>query len=153
MNKSVRVYFRLFTLVMILYAVESMANGYGGASGRNAVGDSSKLSGLIISNNILYICSYNTDSRSTAETLEPFVRRCNEIDSSRQVIIESMECTGLKDLFSLKARMKKILGKYIVHDRCPALVVLIGREAVSTYLSLDEPIFKKMPIGLTSAEL
>ncbi|MGN1228158.1 MAG: hypothetical protein ACI4T5_00700, partial [Prevotella sp.] len=117
---------------------------------RQIVGDSGKVINPAVSNNILYICSYNTDSRTTAETLEPFVKRCNEIDPSRQVIIESMECTGIKELFSLKRRMKGILNKYMVNGHGPALIVLVGREAVSTYLSLQEPEYKRIPIAIGS---
>ncbi len=140
----------VFFLIAVIFSSDSFADGNNNVTSQNVVAESEKNSKPAISNSILFICSYNTDSRNTAETLEPFVKRCNEIDPSRQVIIESMECTGIKELFSLKGRMKSILGKYMFDGHCPALVVLIGREAVSTYLSLDEPIYKNIPIVVGS---
>ena len=140
----------LFLIVITAFPNNSYADVSGNLISNNVVGDSGIISKASISNNILYICSYNTDSRSTAETLEPFVKRCNEIDPSRQVLVESMESTGIKELFSYKGRIKAILNKYMVNGHSPALVVLIGREAVSTFLSLDEPEYKKIPIAIGS---
>ena len=140
----------LFLIVITAFPNNSYADVSGNLISNNVVGDSGIISKASISNNILYICSYNTDSRSTAETLEPFVKRCNEIDPSRQVLVESMESTGIKELFSYKGRIKAILNKYMVNGHSPALVVLIGREAVSTFLSLDEPEYKRIPIAIGS---
>lgn len=140
----------LFLIVITAFSNNSYADVSGNLISNNVVGDSGIISKASISNNILYICSYNTDSRSTAETLEPFVKRCNEIDPSRQVLVESMESTGIKELFSYKGRIKAILNKYMVNGHSPALVVLIGREAVSTFLSLDEPEYKRIPIAIGS---
>ena len=150
MNGLSRILYMVFFLIAVIFSSDSFADGNNNVTSQNVVAESEKNSKPAISNSILFICSYNTDSRNTAETLEPFVKRCNEIDPSRQVIIESMECTGIKELFSLKGRMKSILGKYMFDGHCPALVVLIGREAVSTYLSLDEPIYKKIPVVVGS---
>ena len=150
MNGLSRIIYVFLGLVAFIFPTISFAEGNVVVTGQNDIGDNGNVSKPAISNSILYICSYNTDSRGTAETLEPFVKRCNEIDPSRQVIIESMECTGFKELFSLKGRMKGILNKYMANGHSPALIVLMGREAVSTYLSLDEPIYKKIPIAVGS---
>ena len=140
----------LFVLANIISSTNAFADRNTKSDTSNVGADNAKKSKTVISNNILYICSYNTDSRSTAEALEPFVRRCNEIDPSRQVLIESMECTSIKEIFSYKKKLKNILAKYIVDGHTPALIVLIGREAVSTYLSLDEPEYKRIPIAIGS---
>ena len=150
MNGLFRIIYVFLVLVAFIFPTISFAEGNVVVTGQNDIGDNGNVSQPAISNSILYICSYNTDSRSTAETLESFVKRCNEIDPSRQVIIESMECTSLKELFSFKGRMKVILNKYMANGHSPALIVLMGREAVSTYLSLDEPMYKKIPIAVGS---
>ena len=150
MNGLSRIIYVSLVLVAFIFPTISFAEGNVVVTGQNDIGDNGNVSQPAISNSILYICSYNTDSRSTAETLESFVKRCNEIDPSRQVIIESMECTSLKELFSFKGRMKVILNKYMANGHSPALIVLMGREAVSTYLSLDEPMYKKIPIAVGS---
>lgn len=146
MNKLYRIYYVLFTLVMALYAIGISADNPSVSTMR----DSSKVSRSAISNNILYISSYNTDSRNTAVVLETFVKRCGEVEPSRHVIIESMQCSTLKELHDLKGRMKSILGKYVTNGHAPALVVLIGREAVSSFLSLEEPEYKKLPVAIGS---
>ena len=150
MNAIKKIFYILLLLVTFVFSTNSLADSVDKVTKNEVIGDSCKIAKFAVSNNILYICSYNTDSRSTAEALEPFVRRCNEIDPSRQVIIESMECTSIKEVFSYKRKMKGILGKYMADGHAPALIVLIGREAVSTYLSLDEPEYKKIPIAIGS---
>ena len=150
MNAIKKIFYILLLLVTFVFSTNSLADSVDKVTKNEVVGDSCKIAKFAVSNNILYICSYNTDSRSTAEALEPFVRRCNEIDPSRQVIIESMECTSIKEVFSYKRKMKGILGKYMADGHAPALIVLIGREAVSTYLSLDELEYKKIPIAIGS---
>lgn len=127
MNAIKKIFYILLLLVTFVFSTNSLADSVDKVTKNEVVGDSCKIAKFAVSNNILYICSYNTDSRSTAEALEPFVRRCNEIEPSRQVIIESMECTSIKEVFSYKRKMKGILGKYMADGHAPALIVLIGR--------------------------
>lgn len=101
-------------------------------------------------NQIVYICSYNADSRTTMANLEPFVQRCNSIDPTRRVFVESLEYGTRNEISELKMRMKTILAKYTKPGQRPAIVVLIGREAVSTYISLKNPEYKNIPIVLGS---
>lgn len=142
-----RIYIFLFLLISFFTApYDTLAqNGDRGIENK-ADDDSSVMNNMAESESILYICSYNTDSRATASTLEAFVKRCNELQPKRQVIVESMECTGLKELLVLKDRMRSILDKYVDTGRKPGVVVLTGREAVSTFLSLNETKYKSLPV-------
>ena len=142
-----RIYILLFLQTLFLSVANViMAQNNNWNIGKMADDDSSLMNNRAESEGILYICSYNTDSRATAATLEAFVKRCDELQPERQVTIESMECTGLKELLLLKDRMRGILDKYVDTDRKPGLVVLTGREAVSTFMSLKEQKYKSLPI-------
>lgn len=59
-------------------------------------------------------------------------------------IIESMNCKNLSEAYLWKSRMASILGKYKRKNR-PSLVILLGQEAWSAYISQDTEIAKKTP--------
>lgn len=59
-------------------------------------------------------------------------------------IIESMNCKNLSEAYLWKSRMASILGKYKGKNR-PSLVILLGQEAWSAYISQDTEIAKKTP--------
>ena len=142
-----RIYAFLFFMALTLFVANDMwAQHSEKGTEKNVEFDSSLINKTEESDVILYICSYNTDSRATAATLESFVKRCNELQPNRQVIVESMECTGLKELLQLKDRMRAIIDKYVDKGKKTAVVVLNGREAVSTFMSLKETKYKSLPI-------
>lgn len=94
-----RIYAFLFFMALTLFVANDMwAQHSEKGMEKNVEFDSSLINKTEECDVILYICSYNTDSRATAATLESFVKRCNELQPNRQVIVESMECTGLKEL-------------------------------------------------------
>ena len=94
-----RIYAFLFFMALTLFVANDMwAQHSEKGTEKNVEFDTSLINKTEESDVILYICSYNTDSRATAATLESFVKRCIELQPNRQVIVESMECTGLKEL-------------------------------------------------------
>jgi len=99
-------------------------------------------------NTILIICSYNPDTRTTAETLSDFMREYSTIGGKYNIAVESMNCRNLPESKQWRSRMTEILNKYCDGTSQPALVVLLGVEASSTFLSLDEDIVHKLPVLL-----
>lgn len=55
-----------------------------------------------------------------------------------------MNCKNLSEAYLWKSRMASILGKYKGKNR-PSLVILLGQEAWSAYISQDTEIAKKTP--------
>ncbi len=96
-------------------------------------------------NTILIISSYNPDTRTTAETLSEFMREYNAIGGTYNVAIESMNCRNLPESKQWRSRMTDILKKYCNSTTQPSLVLLLGVEAGSAFLSLDEEYVRKLP--------
>ena len=97
-------------------------------------------------NYILYITSYNLEIRGVSENVKPFLGRLKETNPDVQVVIESMNYNGMNEVSKWKKEMTDVLDKYLSSDRKPLMIVLTGREAVTVYLSLNDPRVQNMPI-------
>ncbi len=104
------------------------------------------------SDKILIITSYNPETRSMADNISAFVDQYKKNNGVYSIIVESMNCQNLSEIFYWKNRMKNILAKYDT-DSPPALIVLLGQEACTSFLSQDYDFAKRIPvfIGLASA--
>lgn len=93
---------------------------------------------------ILIVTSYNPETRSISDNLSAFMDEYRQRGSKYTPIIESMNCKNLSEAYLWKSRMASILGKYKGKNR-PSLVILLGQEAWSAYISQDTEIAKKTP--------
>lgn len=97
-------------------------------------------------NYILYITSYNLEIKGVSENVKPFVKRLNETNPDIQVVVESMNYNGINEINKWKKQMTVVLDKYLSSDRKPLMIVITGREALTVYLSLNDPRVQNMPI-------
>lgn len=93
---------------------------------------------------ILIVTSYNPETRSISDNLSAFMDEYRQRGGKYTPIIESMNCKNLSEAYLWKSRMVSILGKYKGKNR-PSLVILLGQEAWSAYISQDTEIAKKTP--------
>lgn len=93
---------------------------------------------------ILIVTSYNPETRSISDNLSAFMDEYRQRGGKYTPIIESMNCKNLSEVYLWKSRMASILGKYKGKNR-PSLVILLGQEAWSAYISQDTEIAKKTP--------
>ena len=93
---------------------------------------------------ILIVTSYNPETRSISDNLSAFMDEYRQRGGKYTPIIESMNCKNLSEAYLWKLRMASILGKYKGKNR-PSLVILLGQEAWSAYISQDTEIAKKTP--------
>lgn len=93
---------------------------------------------------ILIVTSYNPETRSISDNLSAFMDEYRQRGGKYTPIIESMNCKNLSEAYLWKSRMASILGKYKGKKR-PSLVILLGQEAWSAYISQDTEIAKKTP--------
>ena len=93
---------------------------------------------------ILIVTSYNPETRSISDNLSAFMDEYRQRGGKYTPIIESMNCKNLSEAYLWKSRMASILGKYKGKNR-PSLVILLGQEAWSAYISEDTEIAKKTP--------
>lgn len=88
---------------------------------------------------ILIVTSYNPETRSISDNLSAFMDEYRQRGGKYTPIIESMNCKNLSEAYLWKSRMASILGKYKGKNR-PSLVILLGQEAWSAYISQDTEI-------------
>lgn len=93
---------------------------------------------------ILIVTSYNPETRSISDNLSAFMDEYRQRGGKYTPIIESMNCKNLSEAYLWKSRMASILGKYKGKNRL-SLVILLGQEAWSAYISQDTEIAKKTP--------
>ncbi len=100
---------------------------------------------------ILIITSYNPDMGSMQVNLEEFNEAYRSLDPNARIAIESLDCLYLKDANTWDDRLKNIMDKYNGTQQ-PDMIVLLGQEAWSTYLSQDDQRLKQIPVmgGLIS---
>ncbi len=94
---------------------------------------------------ILIITSYNPDMRSMQTNLDEFNDVFSQVKPNARVAIESLDCLYLKDANTWDDRLKSIMAKYSGAMR-PDIILLLGQEAWSTYLSQDDPQIKSIPV-------
>ena len=100
---------------------------------------------------ILIITSYNPDIHRISENISAFMDTYKARNGRCRVAVETLNCKNLSEAYSWRKRMEEILFKYR-DNNSPALVILLGQEAWSAYLSQDSEKVRHIPAmcGLVS---
>lgn len=100
---------------------------------------------------ILIITSYNPDIHRTSENISAFMETYKTRNGRYRVAVETLNCKNLSEAYLWRKRMEDILLKY-KGSNTPALIVLLGQEAWSAYLSQDSEDVHHIPAmcGLVS---
>ncbi len=93
---------------------------------------------------ILIVTSYNPETRSISDNLSAFMDEYRQRGGQHTPIIESMNCKNLSEAYLWKSRMASILDKYKGKNQ-PSLIILLGQEAWSAYISQNTEVAKKTP--------
>lgn len=94
---------------------------------------------------ILIISSYNPDTRNTTGNISEFMDEYEQLGGTASIIIENMNCKSLPEAPLWKERMRLLLNKYTGHNK-PQLIIILGQEAWTSYLSLDNALTKDQPV-------
>lgn len=94
---------------------------------------------------ILIISSYNPDTRNTTQNISEFMEEYKLMGGTAPVVIENMNCKSLPEAPYWKDKMHLLLDKY-TGERTPQLVIILGQEAWSSYLSLDNKKMARIPV-------
>jgi len=94
---------------------------------------------------ILIISSYNPDTRNTTANISEFMEEYKLLGGTASMVIENMNCKSFPEAPLWKDRMKNILNKF-TGKREPRLIIILGQEAWSSYLSQDELPFDEVPV-------
>lgn len=103
---------------------------------------------------ILIVSSYNPDTRTTTMNISDFMDEYKRLGGTAPVIIENMNCKSLPEAPYWKVKMEHILNKYN-NERRPQLIVILGQEGWSSYISQDHNPMGKIPVlgGMVSRNM
>lgn len=93
---------------------------------------------------ILIISSYNPDAHPTSANISEFMDEYHKLNGKDNVIIENMNCKSFSDFLSWKAKMKQLLLKYHSNKK-PKVLILLGQEAWTSYLSQSDSLKRGIP--------
>lgn len=103
-------------------------------------------------NPILIISSYNPDTRNTTQNISEFMEEYKRLGGIAPVIIENMNCKSLPEAPLWKSKMTTLLNKY-KKENTPQVIIILGQEGWSSYLSQDKTILENIPVlcGMVSS--
>ena len=94
---------------------------------------------------VLIISSYNPDARQTSGNIYDFMEEFERLGGKAPIALENMNCKSFSEAPLWKNKMEELLAKYR-EKRSPVLLVLIGQEAWTAYLSQEDSIRGNVPV-------
>lgn len=94
---------------------------------------------------VLIISSYNPDARQTSGNIYDFMEEFERLGGKAPIALEYMNCKSFSEAPLWKNKMEELLAKYR-GKRSPVLLVLIGQEAWTAYLSQADSIRGNVPV-------
>lgn len=94
---------------------------------------------------VLIISSYNPDARQTSGNIYDFMEEFERLGGKAPIALENMNCKSFSEAPLWKNKMEELLAKYR-GKRSPVLLVLIGQEAWTAYLSQADSICGNVPV-------
>ena len=94
---------------------------------------------------ILIVSSYNPETYQTSLNISEFLDEYKLLGGTSSVSVENMNCRGFSESPLWKGLMAGILQKY-TGEKTPELIILLGQEAWSAYLSQDNAQNLKVPV-------
>ena len=94
---------------------------------------------------VLIISSYNPDARQTSGNIYYFMEEFERLGGEAPISLENMNCKSFSEAPLWKSKMEELLAKY-QGKRSPVLLVLIGQEAWTAYLSQEDSIRGNVPV-------
>jgi signal transduction histidine kinase len=94
---------------------------------------------------VLIISSYNPDARQTSGNIYDFMEEFEQLGGKAPIALENMNCKSFSEVPLWKNKMEELLAKYR-GKRSPVLLVLIGQEAWTAYLSQADSIRGNVPV-------
>lgn len=91
---------------------------------------------------ILFITSYHSDTKYTYDNINTFIDTYRQLGGRYAIVIENMNVTELKPAHYWKNQMIEIIDKH-PHAK---LIILLGGEALSSFLHLEGEKYKKIPV-------
>lgn len=98
---------------------------------------------------ILFICSYSSETKYISENIVNFNNEFNNNGGKGVIIVETINTASFSQALSWEKKTKSILNKHSDAD----LIVLLGGETWSCYLSLSKKIQHTIPVLATMSNV
>lgn len=95
---------------------------------------------------IVIVSSYNPDVVRVSETIYDFSAALMNSGLGVDIVVEDMACKNLPECFEWKDKLWRLLSKYYENGKSPDAILLLGMEAGSAYVSIDDARLKKTPV-------
>ena len=96
---------------------------------------------------ILFITSYNSDTKYTYDNISTFIQTYTQLGGKYSTIVENMNVTDLSQAHKWKETLTEILDKH----PGAKLVIILGGEAWSSFLHLEDEKYKRLPVFFAMA--
>lgn len=96
--------------------------------------------------NVLVLCAYNPDSNNLAEAITKMEEDLKQSGVNINISVKSLGYDYLSGFSTWRGKMAKVLRKYKAHNIRPDIIVTIGQEAMSAYLSQDVSQMPDIPV-------
>ena len=96
--------------------------------------------------NVLVLSSYNPDANGMSIAINAMEKTIKERGENVTITVESLGYDYLSDLSTWKSKMTNLLNKYRQPDLRPDIIVTLGQEAMSSYLSQDASKVPDIPV-------
>lgn len=95
---------------------------------------------------VLILASYPLDNIYIAQITNGFYQKFEELGNPAQLRIETIQCTSLSDIGHWRSRFEDIVSSYVSNGNIPDLMILLGQEVWSSYISSSSPIVRAIPV-------
>ena len=96
--------------------------------------------------NILVLSSYNPEANGVAVSINSMEQALKSSRADINITVESLGYDYLSELPTWSGKMKKLLDKYSTPDKKPDIIITLGQEALSAYLSQDVAQSPDIPV-------
>lgn len=95
---------------------------------------------------ILILCAYNPESNNLANTIDSFEKELKNYGIETSITVESMAIDNFADAPQWHKKMSSILANCRQQNKKPDILILLGQEALATYLSTDISDIPDIPV-------
>ncbi|MDO4462319.1 MAG: HAMP domain-containing sensor histidine kinase [Bacteroidia bacterium] len=95
---------------------------------------------------ILIMASYPLDNNYIAQVMSGFYQKFEDLGNIAQIRLETIQCTSLSDMYRWESRFENIVKSYVNDGNIPDLIILLGQETWSSYISSKDPIIRNIPV-------
>ena len=96
--------------------------------------------------NVLVLSSYNPDANNISSAISAMEQVLHDNGQEFNITVESLGYDYISEFSDWTGRMSALLSRYRSHDKRPDIIVTLGQEALSAYLSMNVAETPDVPV-------